>query len=119
MYGTITRVAAGCPTTFCDKIAVRFSAGSTGCFLGRVAGCGFLVRSTIRLLLLYRADGLEPLSKSSNEGICETQLISVFLRRMNGLRRQSGRWHAHHRKDCERAHAAHTLPDRPAIGAPR
>src|SRR5437660_12774791 len=104
MYGTITRVAAGCPTTFCDKIAVRFSAGSAGCFLGRVAGWGFLVRSTIRLLLLYRADGLEPLSKSSKGGICETQLISVLLRRMNGLRGQSGRWRARPRKGCEHAH---------------
>src|SRR2546429_616969 len=105
MYGTITRVAAGWPTTFCDRIAVRFSAGSTGCFLGRAAGGGFLVRSTIRLFLLYRAVGLEPLSKSSIGGICETLFISAWLRRMNGLRRQSGNWRARPHKDCERRHA--------------
>src|SRR5579864_4996360 len=35
MYGTITRVAAGWPTTFCDRTAVRSSLTSVPCFLDR------------------------------------------------------------------------------------
>src|ERR1043165_590465 len=31
----MTRVAAGCPTTFCDKTAVRSAAGSADCFFAR------------------------------------------------------------------------------------
>src|SRR5215471_10415883 len=31
----MTRVAAGCPTTFCDRTAVRSATGSVCCFLER------------------------------------------------------------------------------------
>jgi hypothetical protein len=48
----MTLVAAGWPTTFWDKTAVRFSTGSATGFLTRVPEVEAL-RSTILLTLLY------------------------------------------------------------------
>src|SRR5664280_1580139 len=45
MYGTITRVAAGWPTTFRDKTADRSSCGPSGCLRGRL--CWLLGFSTL------------------------------------------------------------------------
>src|SRR5258706_12089088 len=47
MYGTMTLVAAGWPTTFCARIAVRFSAASGVCFLALAPEGDGLGRSTI------------------------------------------------------------------------
>src|ERR1035437_1034202 len=45
MEGTITCVAAGWPTTFCDNTADRSSSGPTGCLRGRL--CWLLGFSTL------------------------------------------------------------------------
>src|SRR5579862_3478622 len=50
----MTFVAAGWPTTFWDRIAVRFSAASGVCFLALAPEGAGLGRSTIQLVPLYR-----------------------------------------------------------------
>src|SRR5947209_457217 len=35
MYGTMTLVAAGCPTTFCERMVFRSSMNSDACFFVR------------------------------------------------------------------------------------